>query len=528
MAAAPLSVVILTKNEAGRIQDCLRSVAWAAERLVVDDESTDETVAIAQGAGARVLRRRMDLEGRHRNWSYAQAAHEWVLSLDADERVTPELRVEIEQLLSASPGPNGFAIPRRNYLGRRWLQHGGFYPSAQLRLFRKSCFRYEEAEVHPRIFLDGATGRLQGDIIHLSYRNLEDFTAKLNRQTTLEAAKWRRDQRPMTLGKGLWRTVDRFGRTYWGKRGRRDGTAGFIMAGLAGIYQFLSYAKYWMACRATPPSPTLEAVAGRLPPLVGARRQTIAAVILTKNEAARISRCLDAVAGWVDQIIVVDGESTDGTPDLCRQAGAQVIMHRFDGSFAQERNLGTAQATADWVLQLDADDRVTPAFRQAATQILEHGSPHAAYRFRRWNVFLGRAMRHGGWDHYSLHLFRRGRARYEGRVHETLLVDGSIGTLEAPIEHHPFSSLEQFVDRQNRYTTLEARQLMEQHGPPEERTVRRQLRVRPLTLWWKIIVKKQGFREGMHGFLFAGLFSFVHFLKWAKYWELGEHARDLP
>ena len=99
MDPVPLSVVILTKNEAERIRDCLASVAWAEERLVIDDESTDETVRIAESLGARVLRRKMDIEGRHRNWASAQARHEWGFSLDADERVTPELAQEIAQLV---------------------------------------------------------------------------------------------------------------------------------------------------------------------------------------------------------------------------------------------------------------------------------------------------------------------------------------------------------------------------------------------------------------------------------------------
>ncbi len=134
----PLSVVILTKNESDRIRDCLDSVQWADEVLVVDDESTDETPAIAASLGARVIRRKMDLEGRHRNWAYGQARHEWVLSLDADERVTPELAQEIHALF---PGPTPFEvydIPRRNYLGDRWIRYGGWYPSQQVKLFKRS------------------------------------------------------------------------------------------------------------------------------------------------------------------------------------------------------------------------------------------------------------------------------------------------------------------------------------------------------------------------------------------------------
>ena len=248
-------------------------------------------------------------------------------------------------------------------------------------------------------------------------------------------------------------------------------------------------------------------------------RQTITAVVLTKNEAAQIRQCLETIR-WVDEIVIVDGESTDETPEICRSFGARVITHRFEGDFGQERNIGNQNSTMEWILQLDADDRVTEKFRQRALQILEEGSVHAAYRFRRKNCFLGQWMRYGGWDHYSLHFFRRGKARYQGRVHHQLLVDGSIGTLEVPIEHIPFTSLEQFWSRQNRYTSLEALELLELNGKASERELHEQIVVKPVKLFWKFYVKKQGFREGMVGLIFSGLFSCVHLMKWAKYWEL--------
>ena len=243
-AKVQLSVVILTKNEADRIRECLASVDWADEVLVVDDESTDETVAIAESLGARVLRRKMEIEGRHRNWASSQTKHEWVLSLDADERVTPELTQEIRQLLRNGTAYETYAIPRRNYIGERWVRHGGWYPSAQLKLFKKSVFRWEEVSVHPRAQSECPWGVLQHDLIHYSYRNISDFVEKMNRQTTLEAQKWVADGRRMPFGKALWRSVDRFVRTYVGKQGFRDGLVGFIVAWFASAYQLLSYAKY--------------------------------------------------------------------------------------------------------------------------------------------------------------------------------------------------------------------------------------------------------------------------------------------
>ena len=239
-----LSVVVLTKNEESRLSRCLDSVKWANEIIVVDDESVDKTVEIAKEYTDKIFIKKMDIEGRHRNWAYNQAKNIWVLSLDADEIVTPELKEEIEKTLSANPKENGFTIPRRNYIGDFWVRYGGWYPSPQLKLFRRDKFRYEEVSVHPRAFMDEPCGHLKQDLIHYSYKNLEDFLHKLNNQTTREAQKWFAQNKRMHLGTFIWRTIDRFIRTYVGRKGYRDGFTGFTVAFFAGFYQFLSYLKY--------------------------------------------------------------------------------------------------------------------------------------------------------------------------------------------------------------------------------------------------------------------------------------------
>ncbi len=244
-ATVPITVVILTKNEARRLRDAIESVRWAEEILVVDDESADETAALAESLGARVVRRRMDNEGRHRNWASAEARFDWILSLDADERVTPELAAELQALFRAGAPPfDLYAIPRRNHIGQRWVRHGGWYPSAQLKMFKRTVFKWEEASVHPRALSDRPCGRLTKDLLHYSYRDLSDFVEKMNRQTTLEAQKWLSDGRKVTFGKALWRAADRFFRTFVSKKGYRDGTLGFIVAWFASAYQLISYAKY--------------------------------------------------------------------------------------------------------------------------------------------------------------------------------------------------------------------------------------------------------------------------------------------
>jgi len=219
-------------------------VTWADEIIVVDDQSTDNTVEIVKKYTHKVFIKKMDIEGRHRNWAYAQAKNNWVFSLDADEIATPELKQEIIHVLKNIPKENGFTIPRKNYIGDYWVKHGGWYPSPQLKLFRKDKFRYEEAAVHPRAFMDEPCGHLKADIIHHSYRNLEDFLRKLNLQTTYEAQKWFDQNKPMRLGRFIWRSLDRFTRGYIFRQGFKDGFIGFVIGYNAALYQFISYLKY--------------------------------------------------------------------------------------------------------------------------------------------------------------------------------------------------------------------------------------------------------------------------------------------
>ena len=241
-----LSVVVITKNEESRLRACLESVAWAAEIIVLDDYSTDGTVRIARQYTDKVSQRRMDIEGKHRNYAYGLGSHLWILSLDADERVTPELRNEITALLKNNPSCNGYTIPRKNFMGDTWVRYGGMYPSAQLRLFKKGQFRYDEqAEVHPQAYMSDPRGTLKNDILHYTYRDFTDAITKLDRQTDLEAMKWFREKRKVGILGTLRKMVDRFWRAYFSKQGYKDGVIGLFLAVNAGMYQFLSFAKYW-------------------------------------------------------------------------------------------------------------------------------------------------------------------------------------------------------------------------------------------------------------------------------------------
>lgn len=245
MDKAPVSVVIIAKNEEKRLEDCLKSVSWAAEIVVLDDMSTDKTVEIARRYTDRIFQRAMDIEGRQRNFAYEKATQPWVLSLDADERVTPELAASIRGACTQANGTFVcYSIPIKTFIGNCWIRGAGYYPAPKTRLFRKGKFKYEEARVHPRAIYEGACGRLEGDILHYSCANLEQWIGKFNRETTLEAEKWVKDGRKVTLFSSLRKTCDRFLKYYFLKKGWQDGFMGYLMSVFHGLYQLLTYAKY--------------------------------------------------------------------------------------------------------------------------------------------------------------------------------------------------------------------------------------------------------------------------------------------
>jgi glycosyltransferase involved in cell wall biosynthesis len=186
----------------------------------------------------------------------------------------------------------------------------------------------------------------------------------------------------------------------------------------------------------------------------------LSAIIIAKNEARHIGDCLDALA-FCDERIVVDGASDDGTPEIARAKGARVAAAAAWKGFGAQKNFALSLAGGDWVLSIDADERVTPALAQAiATAIGQHVV--VGYEMPRRSSFLGREMRHSGWSpDYVLRLFRRGRARFtDDLVHERVVCDGPVGRLAAPLLHYPVGRLEDAVGRMDRYSTAGAAMLV--------------------------------------------------------------------
>jgi glycosyltransferase involved in cell wall biosynthesis len=226
-----ISAYILAYNEAEKIADAVSSVLWADEIIVVDSGSTDKTAEIAAGLGARVVQLPFQGFGALRNLALQECRFDWIFSLDADERCTPQARDEILSILSAGPAHDGYLVPRRNYLMGRWIKGSGWYPNfRQPQLFRKGAMRYDDQPVHEGYVLltDRPLGRLQNAIWQVPFRNLEELIHKMNRYSSLGATKLAGKRVSMggALGHGIWAFIKHF----LVKGGYKDGWAGFIIA----------------------------------------------------------------------------------------------------------------------------------------------------------------------------------------------------------------------------------------------------------------------------------------------------------
>ena len=240
-----ISAVILTKNEARNIADCLASVRWADEVLVLDSFSTDDTVAIAQAQGARLAQRAFQDWANQRNAALDLAVGEWVFFVDADERATPELAAEIRGV-SAQDSPVGWWVPRRNYIFGQWIRHAGWSPDYQLRLLRRGRARYDPTRpVHELVLLDGEDGHLQNPLLHYNYDRLSQFIAKQNRYTSLEA----RELQAKGIRARPWSPILQPWREFWRRyvtlEGYKDGGHGLLLSLLMAYYSGVTYVKLW-------------------------------------------------------------------------------------------------------------------------------------------------------------------------------------------------------------------------------------------------------------------------------------------
>ena len=244
-----LSAVIITRNEQADIGDCLDSVAFCDERIVLDCGSDDDTVAIARARGACVHHQDWLGFGRQKNAAVDLATGDWILSLDADERVTPELAVEIGEAIRAG-AHDGFRMPRRGYFCGRAIRHSGWWPDHVLRLFKAGKGRFTEEPVHESVVVDGPVGTLKQPILHHAIRSLDEVTDRIDRYSRLGAERILASGRKVGFFTGILRGMATFLKMYVLRLGFLDGREGFLIAMATTHGTYYRYMKAWLAQRA--------------------------------------------------------------------------------------------------------------------------------------------------------------------------------------------------------------------------------------------------------------------------------------
>lgn len=244
MSMMDISAVIITSNEEKRLEPALKSLQGiASEIVVVDRFSTDDTLKLARKYTDRVFQRKWTDFADQKNFANSKASFGWILSLDADERISSELRQELLQLKETEPECSGFSMPRQVYYLGKWIRHSGWYPDRKIRLFRRDKARWEGAYVHEELVIEGVVEKLEGAIHHFTYRDISEHLKRINAFSELGAKKLYARQKKCRWHHLVLLPFFRFVKTFLFRAGFLDGFAGFVISVLHGYAIFLRYAK---------------------------------------------------------------------------------------------------------------------------------------------------------------------------------------------------------------------------------------------------------------------------------------------
>jgi glycosyltransferase involved in cell wall biosynthesis len=253
--AVPVTATIITFNEAANLQAALESLSWADEIIVVDSQSTDDTVAIARRVTDKVIVRAWPGYIAQKNFAAEQATHDWIFSLDADERVTPELAAEVQALMASGPKAPGYRVPRVTFHLGRWMRSTDWYPDYQLRLYDRRRARWTGKHVHESVAADGPVEDLRGELQHYAYRDLAHHFQTMDRYTTLAARQMFEEGRRAGFFDLLVHPPAAFFRNYVLRGGFRDGIPGLIVSAMNARYVGLKFAKLWELCSPSTSTP---------------------------------------------------------------------------------------------------------------------------------------------------------------------------------------------------------------------------------------------------------------------------------
>lgn len=550
-----IDVLIITKDEEANLPHCLDALAgWTRKVFVVDSGSTDRTREIAEAAGAEFVFNEWPGYAAQKNWALDNLPIEadWVLIVDADEVITPELRREIETRIG-----NGDSSDAGYYLNRLFMflgspiRHCGYFPSWNLRLFRRGAARYENRSVHEHMVLDGEAAYLDEPMIHDDRRGIEHSIAKHNDYSSLEAEEIVKHRESLRLpaaglesslfGNALARRrwfkqrvyhllpfpwVFRFLYMFVWRRGFLDGHAGVRFSFFISAYEFLISLKIREIGLGLEPKPVLDRNLEATPDV------PVTVVVPVLNEERNLPACLSRLQRFA-KVIVVDSGSSDRTCEIAREYGAEVVDFRWNGQFPKKRNwmLRNHEFETEWILFLDADEYVSDDFCDELARVLPESS-HDGMWLTYHNHFMGRYLKHGE-GFTKLALIRYGAGEYERideerwshldmEVHEHPVLAGTTGRIDAPIDHDDYKGLHSYIRKHNEYSSWEARRyvkLLQQGGVAQGHFTRRQrFKYGSLRRWWlapahffSSWLLKLGLLDGRAGFAFALLKAIYFF-----------------
>lgn len=252
------------------------------------------------------------------------------------------------------------------------------------------------------------------------------------------------------------------------------------------------------------------------------------ATLITRNEEENLPRALASLGDLPDEIVMVDSGSTDRTAEIAREHGVRVIEHAWTENFSEQKNFAAAQATHDWILNLDADEELSPALAAELCRWKEQPPGAVAYAMPRKARYLGAWIHHSGWyPDLKVRLYRRDRARFQGVLHESLQVDGPVGQFSGELYHHTVNTLSDHISRINRYTDTAAAQML---AAGRRRWLLPML-LAPAWTFLRTLLAQQGFRDGYRGWLIAQMAAYYVFLKYLKLGILvhsGSHDLEAP
>lgn len=238
-----LSATIITLNEEKNLRACLESVGFADEVIVVDSGSEDQTLTIAREFTNKVFQEPWQGFARQKNMAQDKAQGPWILNIDADERITPELKEEILSVLQKGSPYAGFKIPRKNFFCGQWIRHGGWYPNYQLRLYLKEAGNFAQREVHEQVVVKGKVGTLKAPLEHYTYNAISDYLKRMDRYSDLSALQYLQEGKRVSWPEILFRTKYTFFKMWVLQKGFLDGANGLILAVLYSYYTFIKYVK---------------------------------------------------------------------------------------------------------------------------------------------------------------------------------------------------------------------------------------------------------------------------------------------